>query len=44
MDTYRRWGITPRPENFAASGSARQYKKETGGIKDGTNKNMDLNK
>ena len=30
MDTYRRWGIAPRPENFAASGSARQYRKETG--------------
>ena len=31
--SYRRWGIAPRPENFAASGSARQYRKETGELK-----------
>jgi hypothetical protein len=29
LDTYRRWGIAPRPENFAAKGSARKYKKKT---------------
>jgi hypothetical protein len=28
LDTYRRWGVAPRPENFAAKGSARQYKKK----------------
>jgi hypothetical protein len=29
LDTYRRWGVAPRPENFAAKGSERQYKKKT---------------
>jgi hypothetical protein len=28
LDTYRRWGVAPRPENFAAKGSGRQYKKK----------------
>jgi hypothetical protein len=31
--TYRRWGIAPRPENFAANGGARQYRKKAGILK-----------
>jgi len=27
IHTYRRWGISPRPENVATSGSAREYMK-----------------
>jgi hypothetical protein len=48
LGTYRRWGIAPRPENFAANGSARQYRKESGVIKVrvamAPAKNMDLSK
>jgi hypothetical protein len=29
LDIYRRWGVAPRPENFAAKGSRRQYRKKT---------------
>jgi len=29
LDTYRRWGVAPRPENLAAKGSEHQYKKKT---------------
>jgi len=28
LDTYRRWGVAPRPENVAAKGSGRHYKKK----------------